>query len=848
MNRLKLFFFVIAFCILLSSLSWGEEGTPSSITNSEQLEKLSQSINQAIQEEKAFLEGISNRNAELKRIQSLFTVELDSLNLLLSTYVNIANLSNIDLDNLEKVSSSLKTSLSRMTDRIKELEEKEAELATLISQTVEQRNINEQQLKDIRSRESTAPIAQSVIKSLGQLTDLLKKKEKELRRLHTSYQSLIEQGKAAISNGSTLLEKLEDHIVKRKREELFRRKQSFFGLISRENLSQELNQITSTVAALASKSFWTNQWKSVGRTTFVFLVVFLGLLAVIERMLKRLSGLLSRANFMIGVKTQRPYLFSSIQLVMSSIGLLGAVIFAQVYFRLNGLYESSSFVRFFVLVLKVWLFTRWFLDFIKNYEEALTFLKDELLRKSLVIYTHTVRWLAFLYLLIEELVGVGSLFLIYRFLMELVLLVAVFIFWKHYIKMLSFNSLSRKIKFVLYSSMFCSYFIFGGAILMEILGYSYFTSFWLAGWGSSAVVGLWAWVIAQNLLEWNRSLKTASVSVQRAYPEYGGSMEWLIMRMCWVIYAIFLVIAVLIAWGAKREVFIAIIKILYTPIPIGGINFRIISIGYALIVLFATKLLAQKIKKIMREVFFKHSGLEHGLQESVITIMGYLTWALGIIVALNIIGISLTSLAVVLGTLGIGLGFGLQQIFNNFVSGIILLIERPIQVGDVVEIGGLRGVVKKINVRATVVQTFDNTSFIIPNSEFISGKVVNWSFQDPTIRISIDVGVAYGSDVELVKGTLLEAASMQPRVLKNPPPDVLFVEFGDSALIFRLRFYAHVKDALMAETETRFLIYRLFNERGIEIPFPQRDIHIKSDEKIPLGFSRTSDVSDNGES
>jgi small-conductance mechanosensitive channel len=247
----------------------------------------------------------------------------------------------------------------------------------------------------------------------------------------------------------------------------------------------------------------------------------------------------------------------------------------------------------------------------------------------------------------------------------------------------------------------------------------------------------------------------------------------------------------------------------------------------------------------MREVFFKHSGLEHGLQESVITIMGYLTWALGIIVALNIIGISLTSLAVVLGTLGIGLGFGLQQIFNNFVSGIILLIERPIQVGDVVEIGGLRGVVKKINVRATVVQTFDNTSFIIPNSEFISGKVVNWSFQDPTIRISIDVGVAYGSDVELVKGTLLEAASMQPRVLKNPPPDVLFVEFGDSALIFRLRFYAHVKDALMAETEARFLIYKLFNERGIEIPFPQRDIHIKSDEEIPMRFSRTSDVSDN---
>jgi small-conductance mechanosensitive channel len=349
-------------------------------------------------------------------------------------------------------------------------------------------------------------------------------------------------------------------------------------------------------------------------------------------------------------------------------------------------------------------------------------------------------------------------------------------------------------------------------------------------------------VITQNLLEWGRSLKTSFVPHQQVSAEYGGSLGWLVMRICWITFAIFLLIVILIAWGAKREVFVTIIRILHTPLPIGGISFRVISVGYALVIIVVTKLLAQKIRRIMRDVLFKHSGLEHGLQESIITITSYLTWALGIVVALNVIGISSTSFAVVFGALSIGLGFGLQQIFNNFVSGIILLIERPIQVGDVVEIGGLRGVVKKINVRATVVQTFDNTSFIIPNSEFISGKVVNWSFQDPTVRISIDVGVAYGSDVDLVRKTLLETAAMHSKVIREPAPDVLFKDFGDSALIFRLRFYTHVKDALSVETEVRFLIYKLFNERGIEIPFPQRDIHIKS-KGAPLKIPRKPDFS-----
>ncbi|MGD1974309.1 MAG: mechanosensitive ion channel, partial [Desulfobacterales bacterium] len=206
-------------------------------------------------------------------------------------------------------------------------------------------------------------------------------------------------------------------------------------------------------------------------------------------------------------------------------------------------------------------------------------------------------------------------------------------------------------------------------------------------------------------------------------------------------------------------------------------------------------------------------------------------WVFGILISLHALGFSTTSLAVAFGALGIGLGFGLQNIFNNFISGIILLFERPIQVGDDVEINGVWATVKKINVRATVVQTYDNASLIIPNSEFISTQVTNWSFKDKRLRRNIDVGVAYGSNIELVRKTLLEIADKTPKVLKIPKPDVIFRDFGDSALIFRLRIWTDIDNMLKVETAIRFEIDRRFREYNIVIAFPQRDVHLHNVEK-----------------
>ncbi|MBI9085811.1 MAG: mechanosensitive ion channel [Desulfobacterales bacterium] len=237
--------------------------------------------------------------------------------------------------------------------------------------------------------------------------------------------------------------------------------------------------------------------------------------------------------------------------------------------------------------------------------------------------------------------------------------------------------------------------------------------------------------------------------------------------------------------------------------------------------------------------------MDRGLQDSITTISAYLIWAIGVVMALGAVGVSTTSLAVVFGALSIGIGFGLQNIFNNFISGIILLFERPIQVGNAVEINGVWGEIRQINVRATVVQTYDNASLIIPNSEFISSQVTNWSFKDKRLRRKVKIGVAYGSDVELTRKTLLEIADTTRRVLKHPRPDVVFLDHGDSALIFALRYWTTVDEVFTSETDVRFAIDRLFRERGIEIAFPQLDVHVRS--LPPEGLGLTSPLADTKE-
>lgn len=224
-----------------------------------------------------------------------------------------------------------------------------------------------------------------------------------------------------------------------------------------------------------------------------------------------------------------------------------------------------------------------------------------------------------------------------------------------------------------------------------------------------------------------------------------------------------------------------------------------------------------------------YARMDQGVAHSVRTGIGYAGFIVSGLLAVSYVGFDFTNVAIVAGALSVGIGFGLQSIINNFVSGLILLVERPIKVGDWVIIGDKEGLVQRISVRATEIRTFDRSSMIIPNSELITGTVVNWTHGDSIARVEINVGVSYDSDAELVHGLLLEVGNTHPLVLDIPKTRVLFKDFGASSLDFSLRvFIANVMDIVDVRTELRLEILKRFREENIEIPFPQRDLHIKS--------------------
>jgi len=264
-------------------------------------------------------------------------------------------------------------------------------------------------------------------------------------------------------------------------------------------------------------------------------------------------------------------------------------------------------------------------------------------------------------------------------------------------------------------------------------------------------------------------------------------------------------------------------------IRIGGTKVTIINVAYLVIFLVFFTFLSRIIKDALQNRVLPRTRLDIGARASFVNIVIYSFWILAIYTGINILGINLSSLAFMAGALGVGIGFGLQNVVNNFVSGIILLFDPSIQVGDMVQIGEDWGTVNRINIRTTIVQTFDNAALIIPNSEMLSNRVTNWSFKDPKVRRQVDVGVAYGSDVRMVRKILLNIVGDMSEIMDNPAPRVDFTDFADSALIFRVRFWiASPEFWLNAPTELRFRIDDEFKKNGIEIAFPQQDIHIRS--------------------
>ena len=243
---------------------------------------------------------------------------------------------------------------------------------------------------------------------------------------------------------------------------------------------------------------------------------------------------------------------------------------------------------------------------------------------------------------------------------------------------------------------------------------------------------------------------------------------------------------------------------------------------------------ASKFKSIFVKQVMSRYSEDIGVSESIGTIIQYALIFIGSIIIIQNSGVNLGSLNVLAGALGVGIGFGIQSIANNFISGLIILFERPIKMGDRIEVGNVSGDVIQISSRATTVNTNDNISIIIPNSEVINKQVINWSHHDRNVRFRIPVGVSYQEDPAKIKEILLAVASVHKGVLTKPSPDVIFIEDGDSSLNFELMVWTskYINRPKILQSELYFSIFEEFKKQGVEIPFPQRDLHLKS------GFER----------
>ena len=271
------------------------------------------------------------------------------------------------------------------------------------------------------------------------------------------------------------------------------------------------------------------------------------------------------------------------------------------------------------------------------------------------------------------------------------------------------------------------------------------------------------------------------------------------------------------------------VPLLWTA-PVPGINLSLIQLFLLIALLVGVFWFSSRTKRFLFNRFLVKSGLDRALQYAIAQIVSNLVLVIGIFIVLDNAGIHLGALTVFAGAVGVGVGFGLQNIASNFISGLVILAERPITIGDRVEVAGVTGQVQQIRARSTVIVTNDNITMIVPNTKFIDSPVTNWTYGDPRVRFRIPVGVAYGSDVKKVSEALIAAGRSSPHVLETPAPSVFLKQFGESSIDFELVVWSSEMSHRPSRfrSNLNFAIEEKLREAGIEIPFPQRDLHIRS--------------------
>lgn len=372
--------------------------------------------------------------------------------------------------------------------------------------------------------------------------------------------------------------------------------------------------------------------------------------------------------------------------------------------------------------------------------------------------------------------------------------------------------------------------LFGVILLAELAGQAELAEYLLVSSIRSLLI-----ILAFSLLRYLLH-KGLAAAMQRAPSNslalLRSNTEIVVRRMTLLadtLIGVVVVAGLLASWGVYDNPMAALSGLLVIGVDVGGKRVNVGHIVSAIVVLFSAFLVSGILQRLLVPGVLARRQVETGVQIAIARLLHYALVFIGFVLALTTLGFELTHLTILLSAMGVGIGFGLQAMVNNFLCGLILLFERPIRVGDTIELGDQLARIHKIGLRATTVQTLEQADVILPNSDLINHQVINWTLTNRHARITIPVGVAYGSDVPLVMQTLAACSAESTIVMDAPKPLVLFRQFGDSTLDFELRVWIwNVDNRMQAVSELHQEIDRRFREVGIEIAFPQRDLHIRS--------------------
>ncbi len=797
------------------------EASPSPISP----DKIRDMVETALTTESAEIMELNTKIANLETYEKATDATLSAISLQHTAHESLLHLSDADMQKIAQAKAENEDALEKLTALIETAEEEASIISERLAKVENQLLINQKELDTVRESMPDNPVTNKLIGQIKTLDEQLNTKKSLLQKMAGIYEASLTPMKAAHDQLSAMQNQFENTIAQRKKENLFKR-----GTTRVDDFDiTRINDLLADLPGLISTNI-QNDYKKILEAGLLRTAGMLLFVLMVLAMMIRFKRKIYQWDQHVELAKLFPERHMVLRMAGRSLPLAWAAVVLYFYAFIRNFYATVLLSGFSFVAVYIWLWTKWGLDAVYYWNEKDVRPIPAPLAVRLRRLMRLVRYFIITALFIVWIFGQKN---IISEIIEIIFYLALAVwsvgFNRRFRIILSETpTLTKAMKTMSKLAIVAIYLIPLGGFVINLSGFRGLSGYWLTSWNITLAIALWSWLTFNLIREWHDHFRKTSRS-DAGKTGQNRPLRWFFIQISWLTWLWITVVGLTFAWYFDKTRFLwSIVELMNLSLTLGSFSISLSKLLQGIIVVMLIHMLTRIWPKIFEEKFLADSGMNAGIKSSVTVITTYVIWSIGFIIFLNILGVDFKAMAVAFGGLGIGLGFGLQAIFNNFFSGIILLFERPIQVGDVVEVGGVWGEVKKINVRATLIQTYDNASLLIPNSEFISGQVTNWSFKDFRIRRSINVGVAYGSDVALVEKILLSIADETPDAYKYPKPTVLFRDFGDSALIFQLRVWSHVDNCLTVETAVRFAIDREFRSNGIEIPFPQRDIHIRS--------------------